>query len=145
MSEKVAGYLLLIAGVMIILFCGVNVYMVFTNKLEMVNVFRFPGIFIDSKQLVNTPEIDTSELTDEQARMVESMIENREKEDSQIEILPGVILNRTSNLIAHVVLMGFLASIGYKLASLGVLMLRPIVVKLKEKKDEGAAPSPSAG
>jgi len=50
------------------------------------------------------------------------------------ELISSDLLNESSNLAAHLFLMGFMASIGYKIGSLGIQMLRPIVVKVREAK-----------
>jgi hypothetical protein len=51
------------------------------------------------------------------------------------EIISATMLNDSSNIFAHLMLMGFIVSLGYKLANLGIQMLRPIVVKLKAKEE----------
>ncbi len=48
------------------------------------------------------------------------------------EIISPALLNDSSNLFIHLLLMGFIAATGQKLASLGVQLVRPIVIKAKE-------------
>ena len=61
------------------------------------------------------------------------------------ELISALMLNESSNLFAHLMLMGFMASIGSKIAALGVSMVRPIVVKLKAKEEAVNYPSSSSG
>lgn len=50
------------------------------------------------------------------------------------EIIPAAMINDSSNLAAHLFLVGFFASIGQKLAFLGVQLVRPIIIKSKDDK-----------
>ena len=99
-------------------------------------LFRFQSISIDSSQLVNqTYDLNMEGLPPEQVALLEQVFDQQKQTTSQkIEILPAEILNQTTNVFGHLILMGFIASIGYKVAGLGVLLIRPIVVKLKEDK-----------
>ncbi len=136
MSEKIIGYLLLISGIVIIAFAAINVYWVFTGVTRPVNLFKFDGISIDTKAISNTPNIDTSNLSAQQAEIIGQIFKEDPDKPTKIEIIPADIINQTANVFAQIILMGFIASIGYKIAGLGVLMLRPIVVKLKQKDSQ---------
>lgn len=105
MSEKIIGYTLLVCGIAIILFSAFNVYFVFTGQAQPIHLFNFPAV-----SLAVVPGA------------------------KPVELVSADMLNQTSNVFAHLFLMGFLASIGEKLASLGIQLLRPIVVKSKEEK-----------
>lgn len=123
MQERVIGYVLLIVGVGTILFAGVNTYMVFTKKIQPIQLFSFAGVSLDMQQMV------TGQLSPEQA----SFVKKQTGEIPKTEIIPANFINDTSNIFAHLMLMGFVASIGYKLASLGTMMTRPIIVKAKNE------------
>lgn len=113
LSEKIVGYLLLFIGVVIILYSGINVYQVFTKQIDPINLFAFNGIGIDfSKMIEGAPP--NANLTQ--------------------ELVAPNVLNQPMNYIAHVVLMGFIGSIGYKLASIATMLVRPIHVTVKEIK-----------
>ncbi|MCL4389907.1 MAG: hypothetical protein M1484_01415 [Patescibacteria group bacterium] len=103
MIEKITGYSLLAVGIAAIVFAAFNVYFVFTKQALPIQVFNFPAV---SMELVPGTK--------------------------PVELVSADMLNQSSNLLAHLLLMGFIASIGQKLASLGVQLLRPIVVKVKE-------------
>lgn len=118
MSEKVTGYSLLVAGVAIILIALMFVYQVFTKQAEPAHLFSFPGISIDLSKIV------ASQLPKDVTLPAGTTMEQ--------EIIPAKVVNDSANIAAHLFLMGFVASVGYKIASLGVLMLRPVVVRLKE-------------
>lgn len=112
-TEKVIGYLLLAIGVIIIIFALVSVYRVFTNQSEPVNLFNFETISIDLGKALNLPVPPDQDLSQ--------------------ELFDKDMINRPMNIFAQLLLMGFVSTIGFKLASLGVMLLRPIKVKLREE------------
>ena len=120
MSEKVIGYILLFSGVLLVVFSGVSVYQVFTSNAEPVQVFDFPPIGLSADQLLG----GLADSPEAQAQLSQS--------NQEVELIPADVINQTSNLVAHMLLMGFLASIGTRIASIGVSLLRPIVVKMND-------------
>ena len=52
------------------------------------------------------------------------------------QLIDPKMLNSVLNMAVYYVIMQFLFSLGYKFSSLGVQMLRPIVVKVGEKRFE---------
>lgn len=119
MNEKTTGYILLIVGIVLMLLAMISVYLVFTKQMQPVQVISGPGISLDPNQLLGnalpTGAPSTTKILPKQ------------------EIISGELINETSNLFIHLFLMGFVASIGYRLSTLGVQMVRPVVVKLKAK------------
>ncbi len=124
MSEKVIGYILLCVGIIVIALSGYSVFAVFTKQAEPVKLFNFKGIGI------NVSQIASNSLPAELSQFV-----SKNQTPQTTEIISADMLNETSNFIAHYILMGFIASIGFKLASLGVMLVRPIVVKLRAKEE----------
>lgn len=114
MNEKIAGYILLVSGILVIAFAAWSVFSVFTKKSTPVQLFSFSGISLDASKLTGgaVPQ----------------------SKDSQMELIPSSLLNDTSNIFAHLFLMGFIAGIGHKIASLGVMLLRPVEVKVRTKE-----------
>ncbi len=120
MTEKASGYFLIFAGIVIIVFSALSVVKVFSAKAKPVALFNFPSISLDAGSLVG------GDLSPQEREALKAS-----GQVPKLEIIPGDVLNQTSNLIAHLLLMGFIASIGYKIGSLGVLLARPVVVRLK--------------
>ena len=52
------------------------------------------------------------------------------------ELIPASSLNDISNLSAHYFLMSFLLSVGFKVSSLGIQLLRPVEIKLNSKESQ---------
>lgn len=117
MTERVIGYILLAVGVVVILLSAINVYKVFSGAARPIKLFDFAGIGIN----LPTPSGVPTEAVQVKGQ------------SSRVELLSSNMINDTANLAAHLFLMGFLASIGYKLAALGILLLRPITVKVLDK------------
>lgn len=115
MNEKTTGYALLAIGVIIILAAAISVIMVFTKATQPVQLFNFSGVTLDLSSLVPT-------------------VPGTRQSEVKTEILPSNILNDSSNVFAHLLLMGFVASIGSRIATLGVQLLRPVEVKMRTKE-----------
>lgn len=111
MSERIIGYAFLIIGVVIILLSAFNVYFVFTGQAQPIHVFNFPAVSLDLGQTLGLPT----------------------GAGKPAELISGEMLNQTSNVFAHLFLMGFLATTGQKLASLGVQLVKPINIKINGK------------
>lgn len=109
MSEKITGYLLLFIGIFLIIISVISVFNVFTGKAKPYPLLQLSGVSM------NLGEISGVKLPSQ-------------------EIISPAMLNDSGNLFIHLLLMGFIASTGQKLASLGVQLVRPIVVKLNEPK-----------
>ncbi|MBI4096356.1 MAG: hypothetical protein HY425_01430 [Candidatus Levybacteria bacterium] len=121
MNEKITGYLLLLLGLGIMIFCVVNIVMVFTDKAE-----PFPVFNIQSGSSTNTPDLNN---------LVAQLQKNNpnafQLQLPKIDILPPESLNQMLNLSTQFFLMTFILGFGYKIASLGVQLIRPINIKLK--------------
>lgn len=119
LNEKPLGYLLLTIGIIIIILAALNVYQVFTKQMQPIDLFSFPGISLDLAGAVGG---ETG------AALLPGSLKT--------EIIPAQMLNLTSNIAAHFFLMGFVVSVGYRIASLGVSLVRTIEVKVRGKESE---------
>lgn len=112
MSEKLVGWLLTLLGLLVIVAAGINAYTTFTGNSAHITPFSFNDIYISPTQLFKG---DTSQLNTEPIPLVESEM-----------------INKPLNLTAHIILLGFLASIGTRIAMIGVQLVRTIKVDLKQ-------------
>lgn len=112
-SEKVIGYFLLFAGVVAILFAFFNLYQVFTNKASPVSPFNFGPVAVDLSKFVPDAPAGLNMTQD---------------------LIKADMINRPMNLFAHFLLMGFLVTVGSKIATIGAMLVRPIKVKLNSDK-----------
>ena len=127
MSERVTGYILLGVGICVMLFALVNIYLLFTSKIQPITLFDTKGISFDINSLL--PQLPEG-----------VSVGNKPQ---GMELVPSNTINQTLNLSAHFFLMSFVMTFGYKLASLGVMLIRPVVVKLKEAKVPNNIPQKS--
>jgi len=114
-KEKIVGYLLLGIGILIMIFGTISVYRVFTGYAKPFELFNLSGISVSPSNLLGNEFAATDQT-------------------ANLDLLSAKDLNSTANSLAHLFLMGFIVSTGYKLATLGVNMVRPIIVKVGDKK-----------
>lgn len=110
MENKIIGYLLVVIGVFIMFLTAYFVFNVFTKKVNPINVVSESSLFmptnIDKGSVVGLMNIDMKEIAN------------------------------LANISFSLVLGGFLLNVGFKLASLGVMLARPIVVDIKAKENK---------
>lgn len=96
-------------------------FLVFTGTIPPVDLFNTGGISFDPSSLMSATSISPTTATTPVSAAKPQ------------ELVSADYLNLTSNIFAELILMGFVASIGQKLASTGTSLIRPITVKLKAK------------
>ena len=126
MDHKIIGFLLLLSGVVLIALSTLNVYLVFTGKTPAISLFSTGGISLDLKQFLGpdvNPALDLA----------------KSGSGGQLELLSADSLNKLFNFSFHLVLMGFISSAGFRLASLGNQLLRTIEVKVNSLESKPQA------
>jgi hypothetical protein len=118
MTEKIIGYILLALGIIIILSAGVSVFSVLTRSSKPIQFI--PAAAVTSEASV--PKTQTIQGVEVQMPSINEMVGI--SADSLVFI---------TNLTIHLFLMGFIVNVGFKVASLGVQLVRPIIVDLKAK------------
>lgn len=119
MSEKIVGYILLVFGIFLIVIALFRVYQVFTGQSKAYSLFNLPGISLDLSQVMGL------DLPPEQKKSLDP-------KNFKTDLVSPEVLNQPLNLFFHILFMGFIANIGFKISSLGVQLLRPIKVNLRE-------------
>lgn len=119
MSEKIIGYLLLSAGLIIIVISALSAFSILTKSAQPVKFLNLSSISLDINQLLagSLP----AELRGQLPKI----------QGTPTELFPSSALNFTFNLTLHLLLLGFFVTIGYKISQLGIQLLRPINVQLK--------------
>lgn len=123
MTEKLTGYLLLVVGLIIMVASVVNIFLVFTNKAKPFSVFNLSSSGSGSALNINDIIAQIQKNNPNAANQTISA--------PKLDILPPEVLNQTLNMTTHFFLITFILGFGYKLANLGVQLIRPINVKLK--------------
>ncbi|EKD32307.1 MAG: hypothetical protein ACD_77C00126G0001, partial [uncultured bacterium] len=106
MSERILGYALLTIGIVVMVLSGLSVYQVFTKKTQPVKLFNFTGINIDLAQMTAN---QLTNLPPEMSQFI-NQGSNEKSNAYKTEILPADLINDSSNIFAHLLLMGFIAS-----------------------------------
>ena len=138
MNEKTTGYVLLVLGVGVMIFSAMSLVLVFTKHAEPINLFQIslppPSAAFKTSTLPGqspnlTPDVSQmlSQLTSQTGNMFSSSA-----------------LTQYSNISAHFFLMSFIMAFGFKVATLGVQLLRPVYVKYKVKEDSAPPENPVA-
>lgn len=127
MDTKTTGWVFLGIGVFIMTFSVVLVILAFTNLIQ-------PTYFSTSSLSVNKPPAVTeiNSLNSGQANSAALM--------PSLDAISPEALDNVLNLSTHFFLMTFIGGFGYKLAMIGVNLIRPIVVKTSNKTLEAAIP-----
>lgn len=113
MDTKLSGYLLLASGLALIIFSLVSVYLVFTAQHQAPQLFNQAGISFDL------------------GKMLTGNLSQLSASGSSTEILSADTINRSTNLFVYLVFMSFVSGAGFKIATLGIQLLRPIEVHLQ--------------
>ena len=106
MENKIIGYLLIAAGILVIFLTAFSVYNVFVNKAAPINI-------VSEETLFGLKSGEPSAL-------------------EALNISPSS-LSYFVNLSFHLLFAGFLINVGFRIASLGTMLARPIVVDLQAK------------
>jgi len=125
MSEKITGYSLIALGLLIIFFSLISAWSIFSGQSTPPQVFSFEGIGFDLTQLVG------GDLPPQQATLLRQQLG-----EQKTEVISGDVLSKPLNLAAYLLFMGFVASVGAKIASIGTQLVRPIKVDLKNTQQK---------
>lgn len=135
MSAKLIGNLLLFFGVLAIVLSTLNAYQVLTHQTKPITYFKPEDTTFDIKGLVEnlSPELNNPSVKNTAV---------------QKDILSPTLINDSVNLTIHLFLLGIISGAGFKLASIGAMLVRSIEVKLIqspfEKITKSAANQPKS-
>jgi hypothetical protein len=129
MKGKTTGHILLLLGIGIMFFCVINVAMVLTNKIKPFSYFNLnptQDISLDLNNIVKQIPVGDKNIVSPGITL------------PKVNIIPFETLNQILNISNHLLLMTFILGFGFRLASLGVQLARPINVKLDSGSPEVA-------
>jgi hypothetical protein len=106
-TEKVLGYALLAAGLVIIVLSAYNAYLIFTGASAPPQVFKMESVVIN--------------------------LNSNSGPANSLELISGQNASKFTNMAVWYVLMFFLAQAGGKISSLGIQLLKEIKVVVKAK------------
>ncbi len=129
MSEKTTGYILLISGILIMLFATSQIVMVFTGKATPMKLFKADENSTEPTNSFNPQELLKQFQDPNNTQTAPTAMPN-------VQLIDSKALNDILNLTVYYLIMQFLLSLGFKFASLGMQLLRPIIVEMKNRKIE---------
>lgn len=129
MTEKIVGYTLLSIGLIVLGFAGLNMIDLVTGRVRPIEFFQFQPVKVDLEGMVRG-SLPLESLPPEAKALVSG------KPTTPTELLSADLLNQPANFVVHLSIMGILAGIGQKVASLGAMLVRPIHVRLKEGSEK---------
>lgn len=128
MSEKTIGYSLLVIGIIIMIFATFQIIGAFTGRANPIAIFQY------EKQTSRSSNQDSS--IDSLLNQLQNGSVNTDLNLSQtpnIQLFDPLVINKILNLTVYYLIMQFLLGLGFKLSSLGVQLLRPIQVNMKNR------------
>lgn len=120
MTERTIGYMLLGVGILIMIYATWQIITIITGNTQPFHIINYKA---------PTSSISTDKLLGQLPGSQSGSITMPELFDSNA-------INDIINLSIYYLVMQFLLGLGYKFSSLGVSMLRPIVVQVKNKRLE---------
>ena len=113
MPEKNVGYALLGIGILTMFAAFLFIVIIFIGGIDPIPVVN-----------INAPSFDTSALVPQIPGLPAPSA-------SKVELIPASDFNKIINLTTNLFFMGFIMSFGFKLADLGVKLIRPIKIEAK--------------
>ena len=129
-GEKFFGYVLLVAGLLMIFAATYMVYGVLTGKSKPSKVFNVEA------PTFRLPSANTNIELPQGATLAAGLKLNQDagQGPSDIKLIPDEVFNGSLNIGLYYLAMMFLASSGLKVSEIGVKMIKDIKVQIKEDK-----------
>lgn len=128
MTERTIGYILLGVGILIMIFATWQIISIITGNAKPLTIINYkaPESSISTDSLLGQlPGGQSGSIT-------------------MPQLFDPKAINDIINLSIYYLVMQFLLGLGYKFSSLGVSMLRPIVVQIKNKRLEQIEEEPQS-
>lgn len=129
MTEKAVGYTLLAIGIIIMIVASMQAITVFTGKSKPVRIFQSKPVVQQTAPIQKTQE---ELLLDIQSGDFSSIMNSGMSSGLQSFGIDPNMINDSLNYTVYFFLMQFLLGLGFKLASLGVQMVRPVNVIVRK-------------
>ncbi|QQS44469.1 hypothetical protein IPM65_02635 [Candidatus Roizmanbacteria bacterium] len=128
MSERIIGYTLLGIGIIMIIITTFQIFSVFTGKATPIQVFKV------EKTSAKTQPSTTDLLEKLQQGDISALLDSGSGSIPGLEVISPEAIYKMLNITVYYFLMMFLLNVGYKIASLGIQMVRPVKVEVINNK-----------
>lgn len=131
MTEKYVGYSLLVTGILLMVFAVIQIIMVFTGKAEPIQVFQYEEA---QQEEVQEPLDQEALMRQLQSGNLSGLADLGMSSGLSGFGIDAESINKMINLTVYYFIMQFVLSLGFKLSSLGVQMVRPMNVTVQRNK-----------
>lgn len=135
MQDKTLGYALLSIGILVMVFGMIQMALLVTRVVKPYPTFSFTQIF------QNKSDLPVADLQNILQKAQGGSAGEAAAQTAAISALNPDVANDVLNFAVYFFFMSFLASIGHKIATLGVKLIRPAVLKMTPRDVENAMPS----
>lgn len=146
MDEKMTGYVLLTLGVIVMVFGLIQLGLLVTRVIKPFPTFAFSEVFMRLDQAAASgrgqvlPNAPVPEPTGSARTTVRKASPTGESPVRTDVVVSPAVVNEVLNFGLYILFTTLLSQMGYKLASLGVRLIRPITVKLNASDIEYGKP-----
>ena len=119
-SERIVGYVLISLGIMTMVFAAIQIITVYTNKATPIEFFTSKPIIAQQVESDGTDNM-LAGLGGGSSLPIPQLID-------------PALLNNVLNMAIYFLIMNFLLGLGFKIANLGVQLVRPIKVEVRNNQ-----------
>ena len=131
-SDKILGYVLLIIGILIIVATALYAYLVLTGKQQAPKVLNIeaPTLSIPSpSQSLNLSSLEATGVPKELLNSLQT--QSQTPQNTNVKLLKDADLSALLNIGVFYFFVMFMTTVGAKIASIGVQLIKDIKVKVK--------------
>lgn len=132
-TEKIVGYTLLGVGILLMIISSIQIVFIFTGKIMPIQIVKSQPQKSNQNSIKNIDKTNYDELL-QQAQQDPFSLIGSGKDSGISGIIDPAVINQMLNLIIYYFIMQFVLGFGYKLASLGVQMVRPLKVSVEQNR-----------
>lgn len=134
-SERIVGYILLSLGILVMIYAAMQIIMVFTNKAEPIEFFTSEPV------VITQPDNAGAELPKDPEELLDFIQSNPLAALGGSggglptpQLIDTQMLNDVLNMAVYFLIMHFLLGLGFKISNLGVQLVRPIKVEVRNNQ-----------
>jgi|GEM_PF-1568113 len=133
-AEKIVGYSLLGFGIVIMLVAAFQIVLTLTGKAQPIQIFKTAPKAVVQSDTEGPDMSDPEGLLKQIQQDPFSLLHSGGTGASLPQIIDPTVINQMLNLTVYYFIMQFILGLGYKLASLGVQIIRPLKVSINKNR-----------
>jgi len=136
-SEKKVGYALLSIGILLMVFSSLQIILVFTGKATPIEMFSFADALPQTNNEIRPQPLQKTSAAERALQMQKDPLSLLQNSVGNVGLPNGIdtgVINKILNLTVYYFIMQFVLGLGYKLAFLGVQIIRPLKIAVEKSK-----------